>query len=100
MEGNYKVARRVYQQLFYDIADLFKEYIQSIDLYELQDIEEDLKAAGWGNFENIQTIKNPMRLIGLFQDFYSYTGRLPNFNELLIVPDGDAPTSKKVNLRN
>ena len=41
-----------------------------------------------------------MRLIGLFQDFYSYTGRLPNFNELLIVPDGDAPTSEKVNLRN
>ena len=34
MESNYKVARRVYQQLFYDIAELFKEYIQSIDLYK------------------------------------------------------------------
>ena len=50
MEGNYKVARRVYQQLFYDIAELFQEYVQSIDLYEQQDIEEDLKNARWGNF--------------------------------------------------
>ena len=50
MEGNYNVARRVYQQLFYDIAELFQEYVQSIDLYEQQDIEEDLKNARWGNF--------------------------------------------------
>ena len=34
MEDNYKVARRVYQQLFYDIAELFQEYVQSIDLCE------------------------------------------------------------------
>ena len=43
LESNYKVARRVYQQLYYDIAELFYEYIQSIDLYEQEDIEEDLK---------------------------------------------------------
>ena len=43
LESNYKVARRVYQQLYYDIAELFYEYIQSIDLYEREDIEEDLK---------------------------------------------------------
>ena len=48
MENNYKVARRVYQQLFYDIAELFQEYLQSIDLYEQQEIEEDLKSVGWG----------------------------------------------------
>ena len=100
MEGNYKVAGRVYQQLFYDIAELFQEYVQSIDLYEQQDIEEDLKSAEWGILENIRTIKDPMRLMGLFQDFYSYTGRLPNFNELLVVPDGDAPPQEKLNLKH
>ena len=42
IEGNYKVARRVYQNLYFDIAKLFYEYIQSIDLYERQDIEEDI----------------------------------------------------------
>ena len=107
MEDNHKVARRVYQQLFYDIAELFQEYVQSIDLYEQQDIEEDLlvggllkKSVGWGTFENIRTIKDPLRLMSLFQDFYSYKGRLPNFNELLIVPDGDAPPQEKTNLKN
>ena len=34
LESNYEVARRVYQQLYYDIAELFYEYIQSIDLYD------------------------------------------------------------------
>lgn len=34
LESNFKVARRVYQQLHYDIAELIYEYIQSIDLYE------------------------------------------------------------------
>ena len=42
IESNYKVARRVYQILYFDIAKLFYEYIQSIGLYERQDIEEDI----------------------------------------------------------
>ena len=88
LESNYKVARRVYQQLYYDIAELFYEYIQSIDLYEQQDIEEDLKINGWGAVENIRTIKDSMRLMNIFQDFYAATGRLPTFNELLVVTRG------------
>ena len=47
VESNYKVARRVYQNLYYDIAVLFFEYIQSIDSFEQQDIEEDMKINGW-----------------------------------------------------
>ena len=38
--------------------------------------------------------------MSMFQDFYSYTGRLPNFSELLIVPDGDVPPQEKINLKN
>ena len=80
-----------------DIAELFHEYIQSIDFYEQQDIEEDMKINGWGTVENIKTIKNSMRLLNLFQNFYTATGRLPTFNELLVVPDGDAqPEEKKI----
>ena len=66
MEDNYKVARRVYQQLFYDIAELFQEYVQSIGLYKQQDIEKDLKSVDWGTFENIRTIKDLLRLMSLF----------------------------------
>ena len=40
VESNYKVARRVYQNLYFDIAELFYEYIQSIDSYKQQDMRK------------------------------------------------------------
>ena len=40
-----------------------------------------------------------MRLLNIFQDFYNATGRLPTFNELLIVPNGDAQPGEKVNMK-
>ena len=54
-----------------------------------------MKINGWGTVENIRTIKDSVRLLNLFQDFYTATGRLPTFNELLIVPDGDANPEEK-----
>ena len=99
IESNYKIARRVYQQLCFDISELFHEYIQSIDLYEQQDIEEDMKFNEWGTVENIKAIKDSMRLLNLFQDFYTATGRLPTFNELLVVPDGVAKPEEKINMK-
>ena len=99
IESNYRVARRVYQQLFLDIAELFHECIESIDFYEQQDIEEDMKTNGWGTVENIRTIKDFVRLLNLFQDFYTATRRLPTFNELLVVPDSDAQPEEKINLK-
>ena len=42
-----------------------------------------------------------MRLLNIFQDFYTATGRLSTFNELLIVPDSDAADpSQKINLKH
>ena len=99
IESNYRVARRVYQQLFLDIAELFHEYIESIDFYEQQDIEEDMKTNGWGTVENIRTVKDFVKLLDLFQDFYKATRRLPTFNELLVVPDSDAQPEEKINLK-
>ena len=41
-----------------------------------------------------------MKMSNLFQDFYTATGRLPTFNGLLVVPDGDAqPRENKVNMK-
>ena len=100
IEGNYKVARRVYQYLYFDIADLFFEYVKSMDSYEIQDIEEDMKANGWGAVEKIAEVNDSFRMLNLFQDFYTSTGRLPAFNGLLVVPDGDASeNSIKVNMK-
>ena len=36
----------------------------------------------------------------IFQDFYSITVRLPLSNSLLVVPDGDAPSKEKLNMRH
>ena len=36
----------------------------------------------------------------IFQDFYTLTGRLPLSNDLLVVPDGDAPPGEnKLNMK-
>ena len=40
IESNYRVARRVYQHLHYDIAEPFFEYVQSMSTVEQQYIEE------------------------------------------------------------
>ena len=45
-------------------------------------------------------MQDSMRMSNLFQDFYTATGRLPTFNGLLVVPDGDAqPRENKVNMK-
>ena len=101
IEGNYKVAGRVYQYLYFDIADLFFEYVKPMDSYEIQDIEEDMKANGWGAVEKISEINDPMRMLNLFQDFYTSTGRIPAFNGLLVVPGGDtSENSNKLNMKS
>ena len=99
-ESNYKVTRRVYQYLYYDIAELFFDYIKSFDSFEQQDIDEDMRINGWGSVEKISEVQDSMRMLNLFQDFYTATGRLPTFNGLLVVPDGDAqPGENEVNVK-
>ena len=58
-----------------------------------------MKINGWGTVENIRSIKDLMRLLNIFQDFYNATWRLPTFNKLLIVPNGDAQPGEKVNMK-
>ena len=41
-----------------------------------------------------------MRLMNIFQEFYVATGRLPTFNKLLVVPDGDALPNEKINIKH
>ena len=37
MEGNYRILRRVYQQLHIDVTELFSEFINSLSSYEIKD---------------------------------------------------------------
>ena len=98
IEGNYRIARRVYQQLHIDTTELFAEFIRSLSSYEISDMNEDIKANGWG-IKKINEVSDAQELMKIFQDFYSLTGRLLLSNNLLVVPDGDAPP-EKLNMRH
>ena len=47
-EGNYRIARGVYQQLYIDISGLFAAFVRLMSSYELEDMNEDIRANGWG----------------------------------------------------
>ena len=76
VERNYRTARRVYQQLYLDIAELFAEFIRSLSSSELQDFDEDISANGWG-MKKVSEVRDAQELLKIFQDLYSLTGRLP-----------------------
>lgn len=48
IESNYRIAKRVYQQLYIDISALFADFIGSMDSFEILDMDNDIKANGWG----------------------------------------------------
>ena len=100
IESNYRIARRVYQQLYIDISVLFADFIRSMDSFEIHDMDNDIKANEWA-IKKITDVNDAEDFMTIFQTFYQITGRLPNSNGLLIIPDGDAPPGEdRVNMKN
>ena len=98
IERNYRIARRVYQQLHNDTSELFADFIRSLSVFEIQDMNEDIVANGWG-VKKISEVTDLEEMLKIFQDFYSMTGRLPLSNSLLVAPDGDAHPDEKLNMK-
>ena len=99
IESNYRIARRVYQQLHLDTAERFADFIRSLSVFEQQDMNENIRANGWG-IKKISEVSDSQEMLKIFQDFYSLTGCLPLSNSLLVVPDGNAPPEEKLNMRH
>ena len=101
VESNYRIIRRVYQHLYSDIADIFFfEYFRSLDPDEIQKLDQDIKSNIWG-VKTVLEIENALDLLAIFQSFYHNTGRFPQTNGLLIVPDGETPNGEeKINMKN
>ena len=100
IESNYRIARRVYQQLYIDISVLFADFIRSMDSFEIHDMDNDIKANEWA-IKKITDVNDDEDFMTIFQTFYQITGRLPLSNGLLIIPDGDAPPGEdRVNMKN
>ena len=98
IEKNLKICRRVYQLLFINIADIFIEYIQSLDLVEIQQMDNGIKSNGW-EAKSLLEIENEFDLLHIFQMFHHFNDRLPLTNGLLVVPDGEMPEgSRKISL--
>ena len=87
------------QSLFVDVAGSFIEYIHSLDVDEIQQLDDDLKSNGYGA-KSLLEIENACKLLNTFQIFYYFNGRSPLINGLLIVPDGETQRSaEKINLK-
>ena len=90
----------MYQSLFVDVADTFLEHIQSLDLDEIQQMDEDIKSNWWG-VKSLLEIDNDYDLLRIFQMFYHFKDRLPLTNGLLIVPDGETfEGAEKISLKD
>ena len=46
IEKNYRVCRRVYQALFYEIAETFIQYVNTLAPDEIENLDASLKANG------------------------------------------------------
>ena len=47
VKKNSRISRRVFQSLFNDIADSFIEYIHSLTVDKIQQLDDDIKKMGW-----------------------------------------------------
>ena len=99
MKKNYRLCRLVYQSLFVDIADIFIQYIHSLEHDEIKQLDDDIKANRWG-VESIVDIQNSFEFLRIFQLFYYRNGRLPLTNGLLSVTDRETPPgAEKMSLK-
>ena len=48
IEKNYRLCRRVYQSLLGDIEDAFVQYIHSLEPNDIKQLDDNIKANGWG----------------------------------------------------
>ena len=97
---NCGICRRVYQLLFVEVANTFIQYINTLRPDEIEQLDYNLKAKGWG-VRSVVEIENSIDLLCIFQMFYYYYNeRLPLANDLFPVPNGETLSdSEKISLK-
>ena len=86
--------------MFVDVADIFIQYINTLDLDEIDQLDNDLKANGW-SVKSVVEIKDSVALLCIFQMLYYYKGRLSLTNGFLAIPDGETPLGlEKISLKS
>ena len=72
IEKNYRICRRVYQSLFVEVADTFIQYINMLTPDKIEQLDNDLKANGWG-VKLIIEIENSVELLCIFYKCFTVT---------------------------
>ena len=85
-----RICRHAYQILFYEIAETYIKYINTLTADETEQLDTDLRSNDW-RVKSIVEIEDCIELMRLFQLFYYPNGRLSLSNGLLPTPDGETP---------
>ena len=89
MTKNYKVLRRIYNNLYKSVAENFKHYFDNLNEDDLNEIETDMISSGLNSPRNVQIANE---LLMLFDYFYFINGRFPTTNEHTFVPRAKPPS--------
>ena len=77
MTKNYKILRRVHNDLYKTVAENFKYCFDNLNETDLDEIEADMVSSGLNSPKNVQ---NASELLILFEYFYFINGRFPTTN--------------------
>ena len=91
-EKNYRTCRRVYQTLFYEIAETFVQYINTLTADEIEQLDADLRSNDWG-VKSIVQIEDCIELLRLFQLFH-YLNVMLSVNKWSIANSGRKNTRR------
>ena len=72
IEKNYRICRLVYQSLFVEVADTFIQYSNMLTPDKIEQLDNDLKANGWG-VKLIIEIENSVELLCIFYKCFTVT---------------------------
>ena len=95
----YGICRRLYQPLYVDITDILIQYIHFLEPDEIEQLDDDIKANGWG-IMSIVDVENSVEVLLYFETFYYFNSRLLLTTGLLPMPDGKTfPAAEKISLK-
>ena len=86
MEHNYRILRRIHNEIYTSIAENFQLYINSLDKAELEEIDADFVSSGLNSIQNVDTATE---LMILFDFFYFVNGRFPMATAHTFIPRAD-----------
>ena len=78
MAKNYKVLRRVHNDLYKAVTENFKYYVDNLSQTDLDEIDADMVSSGLNSVKNVH---NATELLMHFDYFYFINGGFPTTNE-------------------